>query len=349
MKSKIIKYSIFSTIFILWFYLAWLKPKDNTSPNYEKEFFEATNQRNYNLAFSILQKNIKAKKDSEELYLYGISFENLNLPDSAIFHFKKSLHLNPDQIKPYIRIARNYYLLKGNFDSAKIYLDLGFSIDSKNTELLIESSIFNFENKDTASSVHVLKEALKNYGNNSQVLGSLGSIYVKIGKLDSAEMFYNKALESNKEVHYLDEIHEGLGAISYSKSKLQESKMHFEKSFELVHLNENVNFHLGIIYAKENDHEKAIKHYTNALVIKNSDFKVYLNRAISYLAIEEYEKTIEDINKSIKLAPSNSDQYALRAQAKYLSNDHRGACEDMSKVEEMGNYNYKEFKNEICE
>lgn len=349
MKSKVLKYSIFSVIFIIWFYLSWLKPKDNTSLNYEKEFFDATNQRNYNKAFNILQKNIKTKSESEEFYLYGLSFENLNLPDSAIFHYKKSLKLDPDQIRPYIRIARNFYLLKEDFDSAKIYLDLGYSIDPNDTELQIESSIFNFMNKDTSNSVAILKKALKNDGENSQVLVNLGNMYLKIGELDSAELLYNQALKFNKEIYYFDEIHEGLGAINFEKKNLETSKEHFEKSFELVHLNENVNFHLGIIYAKENEHEKAIKHYTNALVIKNSDFKTYLNRAISFLALVEYEKAIEDINKSIRLAPSNSDQYALRAQAKYLQNDFKGACEDLNIVEKMGNFNYQEFKSEICE
>lgn len=348
MKSKIIKYGIFSVVFIAWFYLAWLKPTNNVSPNYENEFLDATNQRQFNMAFNVLQKNIKAKETSEEYYLYGISFENLNLPDSAIIHFKKSLQLDPNQIKPYIRIARNYYLLKDNFDSAKIYLDSGFSIDSENTELLIESSIINFGRKDTVSSISILKRALNNDGNNSQVLVNLGNIYVKTGNLDSAEIFYNQAHKSNNEIYLLDEIHEGLGAINFNKNNLEESKKHFEKSFELVHQNENVNFHLGIIYAKENDHEKAIKHYTNALVIKNSDFKTYLNRAISYLAIEEYERAIEDISKSIKLAPLNSDQYALRAQAKYLLGDLVGACEDLNKLEKMGNLSYDELKNNIC-
>lgn len=348
MKSKFIKYSVFSAIFALWFYFAWLKPKDSTSPKYEEEFFDATNKRRYNLAFNILQENIRRKKDSKDFYLYGVSFENLNMPDSSIIHYKKSLELNPDQVKPYLRIARCFYLQKENFDSAKNYLNWAASINSEDTELLIETAIFNFEIKDTTKSILILKEALKNDRNNSQLLVNLGNVFVKIGKLDSAEILYNQALEFNEEIFNLDEIHEGLGALNFEKSNLGESKLHFEKSFELVPLNENVNFHLGVIYAKEDDHEKAIIHYTNALVINNLDFKTYLNRAISFLTLGEYEKTIDDINKSIKLAPSNSDQYALRAQAKYLQKDLNGACQDLTKVEQMGNFNHKKFKKEIC-
>lgn len=345
---KNLKYFIYPIGIALFFYIAWIRTYKKDPEKYKINFYEATNYREFKRAHQILKNSIPIKTIFDHYYIYGISYENLKMPDSAIWHYKKSLDLDSNRLEVYPRLARVYYKQKNNTDSAKYYLNKGLLKDSLNLDLLREIGIYHYIEKDTIKSKFYLYKAFNINKKNSLNLSNLGLHHLKTKELDSAQYYFEKALEMNNDPYYLDEIHEQLGITLFNKSELIEAKKHFEKSYELVQLNENVNFFLGIIYANEKNHQKAIKHYTNSIRINDFDFKTFFNRAISYIEQDQYAEALSDLNKSIELNPTESEQYGVRATAKLWLNDERGACDDLKKTITLGNNRYNDLYNEMC-
>lgn len=143
------------------------------------------------------------------------------------------------------------------------------------------------------------------------------------------------------------DLENGLGVELFRLGRINEAKLHFEKSANLVALPVNLT-NLGIVYEKEGDLKKAKNYFEQALAIHGGSYVTY--EALSQLILT-YEGPIAAVSftqEALKIYPYNSGLWMTLAMAKYqLGSDSEAASAAAYSVRLMKTYDYKQLLSQL--
>ena len=129
----------------------------------------------------------------------------------------------------------------------------------------------------------------------ANVINSRGMLHERLGRFESAEEDYGKAIAINPE---------------YS----------------------NAYNNRGNMRAKRTDYSRAIKDYTRAIELNGGFVEAYSNRGMAKENMGDYHGAITDFNTAVELNPGYSDGYFRRARVRHLLKDYAGALSDLDQV-----------------
>ncbi|UCB44765.1 MAG: tetratricopeptide repeat protein [Spirochaetota bacterium] len=187
------------------------------------------------------------KKNSDTLYLLGITYTRIGKYESALFNFEQMLNLDISYInKIHTQMVMGYIytilddldralelfreIVDAGFESAQVFAAIGYIMDRRG----------NF--KEACMNLY---RAIDIDPKNANARNSLGYIYAEAGiNLEEALAECKKAVAIDKEnPAYLD----SLGWVYYKLGKLSQAKSYLKKASKMAHENEEIQTHLRIV------------------------------------------------------------------------------------------------------
>ncbi|HKQ36114.1 MAG TPA: tetratricopeptide repeat protein [Nitrospiraceae bacterium] len=172
---------------------------------------------------------VSAPQDTDGLVLKGRSLIHEQQYTAGIAELKKSIELNPKNLRTYIDLARAYVFSK-NLDAAEATLEQALTIDPRSTE----------------------------------ILAALGDFRVTTGKPDQAESFYKQALDIAPQT---DELYFKLAELYQRIGKPGEAEATLHKLATIKPTDEKPHVHIGDFYTSIGQHDKALTSYLRAIEV----------------------------------------------------------------------------------
>lgn len=140
--------------------------------------------------------------------------------------------------------------------------------------------------KDFKGALFLLKKALENGMDNSEIYESLAKASLSIGEFDELPNYYKLAIERGVATY---QNYYRFGISSFIK--------------------------LFVEKQKENNYEEVIKALEKAIELSDKSVYIYINLGVIYRMLEDYDKAVEYYDKAIKLEKDNALAYYNKAEA----------------------------------
>ncbi len=161
---------------------------------------------------------------------------------------------------------------------------------------------FSYHNSGNLTKAKELyDEILQVEPENDEVWDLLGLLFFQINDLDNAQNCFNKAINLNPRIYYL----ENLARLYLKKEDFELAKNSYEKLILIDSKNFENYFNLGMTYKNLNNLDKSLLNYQKALELKPESYEVYFNLASVYLLLKNYQKAIDCYKKTIELNPQD--------------------------------------------
>ena len=140
--------------------------------------------------------------------------------------------------------------------------------------------------EDFNGALFLLKKALENGMDNSEIYESLAKVSLYIGELDELPNYYKLAIERGNATY---QNYYRFGISSFIK--------------------------LFVEKQKENNYEEVIKALEKSIELSDKSVYIYINLGVIYRMLENYDKAVEYYDKAIKLEKDNALAYYNKAEA----------------------------------
>ena len=140
--------------------------------------------------------------------------------------------------------------------------------------------------EDFKGALFLLKKALENGMDNSEIYESLAKASLSIGEFDELPNYYKLAIERGNATY---QNYYRFGISSFIK--------------------------LFVEKQKENNYEEVIKALEKAIELSDKSVYIYINLGVIYRMLEDYDKAVEYYDKAIKLEKDNALAYYNKAEA----------------------------------
>lgn len=140
--------------------------------------------------------------------------------------------------------------------------------------------------EDFKGALFLLKKALENGMDNSEIYESLAKASLYIGELDELQNYYKLAIERGNATY---QNYYKFGISSFIK--------------------------LFVEKQKDNNYEEVIKALEKAIELSDKSVYIYINLGVIYRMLENYDKAVEYYDKAIKLEKDNALAYYNKAEA----------------------------------
>jgi tetratricopeptide (TPR) repeat protein len=138
------------------------------------------------------------------LYDIGVTYDYLELPDSAIISYNRSLEAGAKFPEVFINLGADWGL-QGNLDSARYYLEKAVEAGSQSPELFYNLGMLAFESGKGEEAIGNFLECLSLDQTYSPAKLQLGNIYEAIGDSASALEYYQDFVKTAPFI-YRDDI-----------------------------------------------------------------------------------------------------------------------------------------------
>ncbi|WP_242004083.1 tetratricopeptide repeat protein [Brachyspira aalborgi] len=145
--------------------------------------------------------------------------------------------------------------------------------------------------EDFKGALFLLKKALENGMDNSEIYESLAKASLSLGEFDELPNYYKLAIERGAATY---QNYYRFGISSFIK--------------------------LFVEKQKENNYEEVIKALEKAIELSDKSVYIYINLGVIYRMLEDYDKAVEYYDKAIKLEKDNALAYYNKAEALDKSN-----------------------------
>ena len=262
--------------------------------------------KKYALALSAVEKAIKIQGYSEEYYLQlGAIQELLDNDEAALDAYDFILTKNPN-LADALHGKGKIFLKQDNPSAAQTYFEAALKLKPHFEEAIIGLGEAFFVEKNYTQSVAAFKTIHPTSEHRFVALKGMAKAYTKLNNLDQAIIYYNHALELNKEdedlyILYINDL------------------MHFGHTDDIRALIKNALNHLpnssyifatiGYLHLLDAEFEKAEKFLTKALKLDSKNIYALINMGSLYtnldkpdLALTYLQKASENLKKSDKIS-----------------------------------------------
>ncbi|MBS1595453.1 MAG: tetratricopeptide repeat protein [Bacteroidetes bacterium] len=283
----------------------------------------ATDEHNYDLAISYLDKAIILDSNNTSLYLA-----------------KGELHIVMEK-----------------YTEAIADLQRATSIDSTNYKAYISRGNLFMKYQMMPEAISDFNKALL-YAHEDTTVRHLWVIRAsaKIGMRN-----FESAYKDLKYIYTLDSIHtEVLSTLAWSclyTGRQSEALGYLLKAHELDPKERTNITNIGFVYQNIGEYAKSLPYFDQAIRLEPKEAYAYSNRGYSHLKLGHTDAAMKDISRSIELDPSNSYAFRNRALVFLEMKKYADACEDLhtalskgytamygSEVQDLIDQNCKLFK-----
>ncbi|MEL6538379.1 MAG: tetratricopeptide repeat protein [Bacteroidota bacterium] len=253
----------------------------------------------YNSAIPDLRYTQKALPESVEVVNeLGMAYYQVERLDSAIFYFKKSVSLDPQNY------SNNYNLM----------YTLAFSGRKNEAMDIVEAAMARF---DTISHGYELRAEL----------------YFLLEDYREAYSDYTLALNAGS--NHRKEILQSMGICSYELEEFPSALDTYNLLIEEYdNLSSDIYLNRGRILTQLGEHKTAIQDFNTAIDLNTEDANGYYRRGQSYLALNNWKRAERDFDRALSMAPYYMQAYYERGQARLGRGDINGACQDFEVANE---------------
>lgn len=199
--------------------------------------------------------------------------------------------------------AINYYKSK-EYERAKNEFKSVLRNDSKNEEALQYLGTIAWLDSDFEIALTYYLQVVEISPNTVNALYNLGITYQKLGKLDDAIEFIEKAIKVNPNEKMLF-IHASL-AKSLGRHQTVSLK-DYQRVLEFNPTSINALGNSGRLYEDLKQYDKALEMYNKITKLAPEKGMAYYDKAIVYETIKDYNKALENIEKALILYQTNPD------------------------------------------
>ena len=332
-------------IFLLFIIIIFISC-NNPSKNYEDEWKNKMESRDFKGALTIVNSQINKDSLNVELYrMRGSSYFFMDDYDSAYLNYSLALNLDSKDAKTLSAMAR-LFLGKGSVKQAKSYIEQALIIEQNNAQIhLICGNIYAKEENYLDAEAE-FRKTISIDNSSFEAYNNLANILVINREFEKAILIYTKALEINPNNSNIL-LHRGVAKFQINEK--DEGLIDLSQSIRINPENSKAYWYRASMYQKSNKFSKAIIDYNSYQKLKPNDFMAYYNRGICYAQTEKYHEAMKDFSKVIDLDSTQFIAYEGRGNVKVALEDYRGACKDYKKAKKIGSGNVDEIIKLICE
>ena len=241
-------------------------------------------------------------------------------------------------------------------------LDSNFSKNKKKAAEEFQLGLEEYQSFNFKAALEHFDKASKIYQIPSFYLAQ-GNSYANLGQLDEAVIYYDKAIQLNKDsangyhnlgllwltkrdydkaLIYTDnaiqlnpnyaESYFVRGYIWSEKGYKDKALADYDKTILLNPKHDAAYNNRGTIWNKKGDLDKAFSDYSKAIQLNTNYATAYFNRGSVLLEKKRYDQVINDATRAIQLNPNYTKAYKIRGDALSITGDQDKAIEDYSKA-----------------
>ena len=244
---------------------------------------------------------------AEVMFNIGTIYRVSNNNELAPLYIAAATYLNPkyeiaklalaniyEENGLYTEANRNYAQIKD--DSGSYFIARLKMIENLNTM------------KDYTTAEKALKELLKEYPNNTQLLNNLADIERKLNKTEEAIKLYKKALEVQKQPdNNIWPVYYALGTSYYTDKQLDKADEYLTKALELSNRNPNVLNYIGYMYlTNDKNIDVAVKMILDAYNQYSYEGHIIDSLGWVFFRLGEYDKAIAYLEQAADMNPANA-------------------------------------------
>ena len=230
----------------------------------------------------------------------GSAFMSDNKPDSALYHFKKSIEIFPEYALGNYTTGLALGTL-GRYDEAVPYFKNAIRIDSSYAiphQGLGEA--YEFLDQDSLALYHY-RMAIRLNPDFGAPYYRIGAMLFSRGAIDSASIYLQRALALNpgiSDAHYI------LGVCFMKKGLVSRATYHFDSALKLEPKSWELYNNIGYELFCNGMMSQALRCYTGAINLSPISAKPYINRGMAFSAIHDSIAAARDFARAIELEPS---------------------------------------------
>ena len=197
-------------------------------------------------------------------------FEKLNLKQSAINYYEKSLKLNSNFYQSKFNLAVLYYSLR-NFDKAEeLFLQI-INLNDSDFKTYYNLGVLKYEQKKYKESINFLRKAISVNKNFFIAYHQLGMVYEILKDFNEAIICYKKSIALDKDGFSLSL--NNLGNIYLEMKDYQRALFFFNKALKFKGEKSSIYFNLGIVNFQLNRISEALVFFEKAIELDNKNIK----------------------------------------------------------------------------
>jgi len=195
-----------------------------------------------------------------------------------------------------------------------------FHMDAGNDDLALEQFLHIGNKYPTAGRAHM----------------GAGNILGKMGKVDEALIFFNRAEAEYDANGNMQDLWVNR-AITFSMLKQYENAFKdYKKALQYEPNNYQIYINRGFAYIEYGDFEKAISDFTVVLQFQPGNERVHFMRALAFHQANKLENAVSGYNDVLKINPNNPDAYHNRAICFEAAGKYKQALEGILKAQKLG-------------
>lgn len=252
-----------------------------------------------------IQKNIDAVKVDQRLPDILSKLGNLHLYEAnygrAILLYEMSLGLNSEQVSTWVHMGLAYYLGDEPKDAVSCF-GSALAIHPENERALVYLALAQLDLEEYDECQLNLDRVLERNPRMARALHGKGLYFKKIGNIQGAITWFNKAIESNSE--FLPSLLE-LGLIFIDQNKPDKAEISLLRALRINPGHPYVLATFGDLYVKNNEYEKALEYYDQAVSVKFDDPELWIKKGDTHKRMKSYREASNAYQKAINADPEN--------------------------------------------
>lgn len=154
----------------------------------------------------------------------------------------------------------------------------------------------------------IWKDCVSKSPNKSRPYSSLGAAYGKMGNLDLAINYFQKALRLDPD---LGQTYDSIGYTLYQQGKYQEAVNYINTGLKMKPNDPNMTFHLASVLKAQGKYDQAMDQFLKVIQLTPYDIDAYYNLGIIQYKLDRIENAESSFQKAISIDPSDTQTHQM--------------------------------------
>lgn len=238
-------------------------------------------------------------------FIMGMIYDNYGRTPKAITEYEFALKVKDDVSDVYVRLSTDYLLL-GKVEESIKNIKKSLELEPKNIKARIVLAIIYTSTGKFFEAKKTYEEALEYDPENISVLTFLSDLYINQKELNKAAEIYEKIIDIRKDNAY---AYYNLGLIYGRLNLLDKAASNISKALEVDEKYIDAQMILGTIYEIENKDIEAIDEYRKVLEIDALNLEARRRLVQIYNKLGEKKQALIENEEIITLYPNMAEAY----------------------------------------
>lgn len=316
----------------------WLEYYPNSADAWLKKGLAALNLNMYESALSAFERSLFfSPNDVETLVYKADALENLDELALAEETISDALRLDPNNDEAYL-ILGNIHQKKGDYEEAiKIY---GYLVNDEEfrRDVLQEIAFCYTVIGDLGQAIVNYKMAIDEAPYDYELWFNLGAVYSQNEQQSKAIDSFEMALAIQEDFYpAIAQMADSYSALG----KLAEAIQWYEKALEYTPKDKEIMHQLAGAYADNEEFGKALKLFSKLIEKYPYNYQAYFGRGVCYDALEQFDAAIADYNRALEFNDNVAELWYAKGDTHYNLMQRFEAINSYKKVIEIDPFNFE--------